>query len=241
MTLGVYIATHGNPVYLRHTIAQLLLQEVSPSIVAIHENGYSAEGSYRWVIRDYEEMFFQRNIDLVYDYTPVRLTHPAFHLKPLMRLYDVGCKYFMKWDHDDIFYRRHLGGALLAIAGKEADAYLKTKADVLELHADGTVKRFQDAEWSWNPTGAMSDSVIFNRKLAKRYLDLMQTSKAFGRADDVLLGEILNAPDVSVVRDSGTPGSAVYVSHGRNTSGALWGNPEYIRQKKERNNGQSQA
>lgn len=222
MKLGVYIASHNNPMFLRHALLQLEAQSVLPATVAIHENGHP-ESSYHNVIADVLIRLHNKDVQIMHDHTPAGLSHPYFHYLPLKRLLEYGdCNYFTKFDHDDIFYENHLETLKNAVHTQRPNLQWvgQRRADVLVLNSKQYLYRY-NREFVWNPLGGPSDSFMFNHAVADEYLNNMMDRAGTGEADDWILHKytLPKFPNGRMLEGKAT---MCYVSHGRNDSTAHW-------------------
>jgi hypothetical protein len=217
MKLGVYIATHNNPMFLRLALLQLEAQTVRPDMLAIHENGHpfqTADLISRDVLRR-----LSQTTQIMFDHTEAGLAHPYFHYLPLKRLVHTGrCDLYTKWDHDDIFYETHLEE--LAAVAKDYPWIGKRRADILVLNQKQYVFK-QNREFTWNPLGGMSDTFMFNHDVANWYLSDMLERAGKNEADDWILHKytLPRFPQGIMLNH---PPTTCYVSHGRNDSTSHW-------------------
>lgn len=225
MKLGVYIATHNQPYFLRSCLLQLERQDRQPSVIAIHENGHT-NPYLNWSCDDILPRLSHRS-EILFAHSPVKLPAPFFHYLPLKQLVDAGCTRFVKFDHDDIFKEDHLSNLeyvfwKLSKEGQDSDFHW-----VGNLRSGVTILRTDDCEfYDWvdfgqfNPIGGMSDAFMFDRAVAEQYLQDMRDVAGSGLADDWILHKY-TLPKFRGELFDGKP-TSVYVSHGRNTSTAHW-------------------
>lgn len=217
--IGVYLCSSKSAVYPRHTVCQMLLQTEVPAAIAIHQNG--SLSNYQWAFTD----IIPKHIETYFRYTSGIVKEPFFYLTPLLALYEMGCTHFVKVDDDDIFYSNHIKTLYnYFLNDSSIDIVTPKYGDVLEP----TLPRLTNLDWEWNPTRAMSDSVMFNRAFAKSYISLLKTGgdDTIGRFDDCLMGVVIRSGDFTVIRPE-HDATACYVINGLNTSGDLRGNQAY--------------
>lgn len=224
--IGVILATHNNPMFLRLALLQLLMQTHTPAVVAIHENGHTEKSGLR-INEDVIERLGKKGTVVLYDHNPPGLSHPFFHYLPLKRLVDSGlCDFYTKWDHDDLFYEHHLDLLWYAMRNIIVDASMgvpwvgKIRADVLVLREPAYIARF-DREFTWNPLGGMSDTFMFNGAVARAYLQDMLDRAGTKEADDWVLHKYTLPKFPRGVMLNSLP-STCYVAHGRNDSTRHW-------------------
>jgi hypothetical protein len=220
--LGVYLATYGNPVMLRHCLLQILHQSRLPNVVAVHENA-GAE-SYLPLVCDVVGSLIREGVKVVYHHTPHAMSMPTFFIKPLQTLIDEGCDLFNKLDHDDIYGWDHLAAQEELIFNPQLqqpdfDYAINRNAGLLVLLNRGGYKHKSSVNFGiWNPTGAHPNNIIFSRALAKEFV--AQLSFPTGLNDDVILAQYV-LPRFKGLTVSAEPTSC-FVSHGRNVSTAQW-------------------
>lgn len=220
MKLGVYIATHNNPMFLRLALLQLEAQTHKPDVLAIHENGHpfqTADLINRDVLRR-----IAKHTQIIFDHNEAGLSHPYFHYLPLKRLVDSGrCDLYTKWDHDDIFYEHHLESLYEIMSSNwELPWVGQRRADILVLNPKQYIFKV-NREFTWNPLGGMSDCFMFNHEVAETYLGHMLSRAGKGEADDHIL-HTYTLPGFPKGRMLDGKATACYVSHGRNDSTSHW-------------------
>ena len=232
MKLGLYLATHNNPMFLRLALLQLEAQTLKPDVLAIHENGHPFQTA-DLINGDVLRRLASKGTQVLYDHTDAGLSHPYFHYLPLKRLVDSGrCDLYTKWDHDDIFYECHLQELVSEMgdwnyARVDGDGVWypgyqwvgKIRADVLVLNYKKYVFK-QNRPFTWNPLGGMSDTFMFNTEVAKQYLEDMAERAGTKEADDWILHKYTLPKFVGMM--SNEMPTTCYVSHGRNDSTAHW-------------------
>lgn len=234
MRLGLYVASHNNPVFLRNTILQLEAQTRLPDVVSIHENSHAEASIGKRMCQEPMRRLEGQGVKFVVAHSPDNLGHPFNHYVPLKRLVeDHACDYYTKWDHDDIFYQDHLRDlmdSLWADVKTDKERYGRwlldwrgmRKADVLILNPKAYEYK-PDIDFSlFNPLGGMSDCFIFSHAVAQQYLKHMVSRAGKNEADDHILSTYTLPlfPYGGVQRDR--QATACYVSHGRNDSTAHW-------------------
>lgn len=219
--VGVYLATHNNPMFLRLALLQLEAQSYLPSVLAIHENGHPEQNG-DIINRDILNRLMNKGVSVIYDHTPAGLSHPYFHYLPLKRLVDCGgCDLFMKWDHDDIFYESHIKRLMHGMRTSYPYQWIgQTQADILVLNSKQYMFR-KNKQFVWNPLGGMSDCFMFDKAVAEQYLSDMLDRAGKNEADDWILHRY-TLPKFTNGRMIGTTATACYVSHGRNDSTSHW-------------------
>jgi len=234
MKLGLYIASHHNAVFLRLALLHVWLQTQQPDVLAVHENGHTL--SFQPLVEDVVKALQEKGTQVDWTHTPRRLRHPHYHLPLLKTLLERGCDWFIKFDHDDLFYRNHIETLLAEVEGY--DAAVSGLATVLIQPSDdyGLVKH-NVLFGQFNPTGGMSDAVIFNRVVAEQYCQDLETAAALSldhsSEDDLILGNV-TLPRFRVHRFYTKP-TACYVSHGANLSTSHWVRDEKERRQKVQN------
>lgn len=209
MKIGVYLATHNNPMFLRFTMLQIINQTCLPHVVSIHENGDPR--SYLWAIRDLLDTPEVRSMTVLHDHSPYKEPKPLWHSIPLGKAYMAGCDVFLKFDQDDFVYNNHIATMIKALEGY--DCTLNTQADVMTLYPNKPYLAYR-AQFTLNPTQGMSDSVCFNRAFANEYLqDMLNSPNEF---DDVVLA-YKTMPKFRVNRINQEPTTG-FVMHMANTT-----------------------
>lgn len=244
MRLGLYIASHNNPVFLRNALLQLEAQTMLPNAVAVHENGHEEAARTKRMCDEVIARLHSKGVDFRFDHSPVSLGHPFHHYLPLKRLVEeLPCDYYTKWDHDDIFYEDHLKNLSRAAHTIIRTGFAQTvqfearrdwagfsQADVLILNPKAYVYRPDLNFGVFNPLGGMSDCFMFSHRVAEQYLKHMLSRAGKNEADDYILQmyTLPLFPYGGVFKHTPT---ACYVSHGRNDSTAHWvrQTPEEIR------------
>lgn len=218
----------------------MLLQTKKPDTIAIHQNGLlsKAEWAFSDLLPD------NGSIEKYFRYTNGVVKEPFFYLTPLKALYQLGCTHFAKIDDDDLYYTHHLD-TLYNYFPETYDYYdlLSPKEQEKEYHVDIVTPKYGDVlepkfpifkniDWFFNPTKAMSDSVMFNRKFAEAYIALMEKggNETSGPFDDCIMGEVIREGGFKVLRPE-HDATACYVINGLNTSGDLRGNSGYVPQR----------
>jgi hypothetical protein len=224
--IGVYLPTHCNPLFLRLAILQLMAQRTRPAVIAIHENNH--ECSYLWAARDVLEIVANSGVEIIHDFTPARLEEPEFYRVPLMRLIESNCEVFFKFDDDDFFYADHIEHGVEQLQG--FDYTINRLAEVLVLPYRGKYVHIPAAPFDLNPTGCMSDSVCFNRRLAIAYEKALRSAQS-GTPDDVVMNAVQKGFRGNIVVERAT---TCYVTHGANISTAGWAEKERLRQRRDR-------
>jgi len=227
--LGVYVCSSKSPVFIRSCIAQIVLQSKKPDCIAIHQNGLLS--NWDWAFSD----IIPSSIEVYSRHTKGIVKEPFFYLTPLKALYVMGCTHFAKVDDDDIFYSNHLE-TLFSYFNQQGqatcDLEYKTEPDIVTPKYGDVLEpkfpRFKNIDWFFNPTKAMSDSVMFNRRFAEAYIDLLSKggNETSGPWDDCIMGEVIREGGFNVMRPE-HDATAVYVINGENTSGDLRGNVGY--------------
>lgn len=222
--LGVYIATHNNPYFLRSCLLQLERQDRQPSVIAIHENGHM-DPYLNWSCDDILPRLRHRS-EIIFDHTAGALTAPFFHYLPLKRLLEAGCARFVKFDHDDIFKEPHISDLEYYFWKESSDGQDPDFHWVGNRRAGVTILRPNGCEYydrvdfgQFNPIGGMSDAFMFDRTVAEEYLKDMREVAGFGIADDWVLKNTLQKFRGSLMNGADT---SIYVCHGRNTSTSHW-------------------
>ncbi len=234
--LGVYVCSSKSPTFIRSCVAQMMLQTKMPDTIAIHQNGLLS--NYQWAFDD----LIPSTVEKWFRCTPGIVKEPFFYLTPLKALYQLGCTHFAKVDDDDIFYTHHLRILYNYFVSHERatqdcrwednfpvpDIVTPKYGDVLEPK----FPRFKNIDWFFNPTKAMSDSVMFNRKFAEAYIELLEKggNETSGPWDDCIMGEVIREGGFNVLRPE-HDATACYVINGLNTSGDLRGNQGYVPQR----------
>jgi hypothetical protein len=215
--IGVYIAAGPNPLFLRFCMLQLAAQTVQPDHVAIHENGF-ANCAWPWCFQDGG---FHH---VLYKHTPTQLDLVKRYSEALRLLVEeTDTDVFVKMDTDDFFYKEHLE-YLVSIRGENDWACNSNNACVLIRPKEKNFVYSNHAPLAFNPVGAASDNVVFNRKFAEAYLAKMDSYKHMVKchlADDQVMRDVLNTGAFKIARVSG-PATYCYVSHGDNQSTAAW-------------------
>ena len=213
--LGVYLASHNNPLFLRLALLQLEAQTLMPDVLAIHENGHPFQ-TVDLISRDVLRRI-SKTTQILYDHTDAGLSHPYFHYLPLKKLVESGrCDLYTKWDHDDLFYENHL--ETLALDISTLDWIGQRNADILVLNPKQYLFK-QNREFIWNPLGGMSDTFMFTNVVAEQYLTDMLSRAGKNEADDWILYKH-TLPKFPRGRMMNCRATACYVSHGRNGSTA---------------------
>ncbi len=220
--IGVYLCSSKSPTFMRSCVAQMMLQSRVPDTIAIHQNGLGSNAE--WAIND----LIPPTVERYFRCTNGIVKEPFFYLTPLKALYQMGCTHFAKVDDDDIFYSNHLETLFSYFEAGGVDIVTPKYGDVLEPK----FPRFKNIDWFFNPTKAMSDSVMFNRKFAEAYIDLLSKggNETSGPWDDCIMGEVIREGGFNVLRPEHNA-TAVYVINGANTSGDLRGNQGYVPQR----------
>jgi len=224
MKVGVYIATHNNPLFLRLCLSQVAIQSRLPDMVAIHENTHPQ--SYMWAVDDIAESLKSKAVIILHDITHETIKHPLYHRKPLQRLFDEGCDVFFKLDHDDFFRINHIEHGLTQLS-KGVDFNLNTLTAILLLpYRAGYVYMTPQPITRLNPLGGPAMTLCFNRTVAERYLAVMSDAASYGKQDDEVFRGIMQE-----FRGTFTPEcTTVYVIHGTNDSIRDWTEDEPRRQ-----------
>jgi hypothetical protein len=124
------------------------------------------------------------------------------------------CDLFTKFDHDDFFYTNHLESIEASI--RSYDAAVNSLGEVVTFNPGERVKIKPVMSFEiLNPTGGMSDAVIYRRKVAEEFERDMAASKP-GVEDDYILGKV-TLPKFNVNRYKATP-TSVWLQHPDNTS-----------------------
>lgn len=236
MRLGLYVASHNNPLFLRNTLLQLEAQTLLPNVVSIHENCHAEASIGKRMCQEVVRRLQNQGVKFIDAHSPDNLGHPFNHYLPLKRLVeDHACDYYTKWDHDDIFYQDHLRDlmdSLLMNIITGADQTIRDQwmvdwrgmrnADVLILNAQAYVFKPAVDFSLFNPIGGMSDCFIFSHAVAQQYLKDMIERAGRNEAEDWILHKytLPKFPYGGVHRDR--QATACYVSHGRNDSTAHW-------------------
>jgi hypothetical protein len=82
--LGLYLATHGSPIYLKFSLLQILQQTRLPNYVSVYENG--AEVSFKPLIEDVLLEMKMTGINVAYHHYRSKMQHPSFHFAALTQL-----------------------------------------------------------------------------------------------------------------------------------------------------------
>lgn len=218
MKIGVYLASHNNPLFLRMALLQLEAQTIKPDVLAIHENGHPNQ-TVDLINMDVLKRL-RKTTQVLYDHTDAGLSHPYFHYLPLKRLVDSGrCDQYTKWDHDDIFQDTHL--ETLALDLSTFDWIGQRKADVLILNAKQYVYKRGVDFGLFNPLGGPSDSFMFTNEVAECYLKDMLDRAGKNEADDWILHKY-TLPKFPRGRLMDCRPTVCYVSHGKNDSTSHW-------------------
>jgi hypothetical protein len=222
--IGLYLASHNHPLFLRLALLQLEAQTVLPCALAIHENGHH-KAAADIVCLDVLARLRAKKVRIIHDHTPAVLTHPFFHYLALKRLVEeTDCDFFTKWDHDDLFYEDHLERLRDALAAQNPADDMQwvgqRKADVLVLRDDAYLLQ-QNLDFTWNRLGGMSDAFMFTRKVAVQCLEDMLAPANKGKADDWIFCKdtLPHFPNGAMLNGRAT---TCYVVHGRNGSSRHW-------------------
>jgi hypothetical protein len=217
--LGVYLATHGSPTFLRLSLLQMYTQTRLPDYISIFENGNVV--SFKPLVLDVLNMFEELEIPVIFRHHDGKLEHPKFHHAALKELVFVDAvDLFTKFDHDDLFYRDHLESLVRELGDNDAAVNQFGEAAHCARGEEPFIKPLMSFEHV-NPTGGMSDCVIFNRAVAETYIKDMEEAPP-GLEDDYILGKItLGNPSFNVRRYKATP-TACYITHGNNDSQIKW-------------------
>jgi len=224
VNIGVFLASHNNPMFLRLALLQLEAQTVLPTVLAIHDNGHNDRALP--LVGDVYRRLLSKGVTVLYDHNPPGMCHPFFHYLPLKRLVDNGrCDVYTKWDHDDLFYEDHLESLVTRmrktlVMPPDLDWIGKRRADVLVLREPAYLFK-QNREFTWNPLGGMSDTFMFNDKVAREYLQDMLDRAGTKEADDWILHKYTLPKFPQGVMLDSRP-TTCYVSHGRNDSTRHW-------------------
>jgi hypothetical protein len=216
--LGVYIASHNQPVFLRHSLLQVLNQTRLPDVLAVHENVHPK--SYRWVVEDVIDALGVAGVKVIYQHTPDAMPMPTFFRPPLQALLDEGCDYFNKVDPDDIIYAKHFETQLGLIDGSGHDYAMNANSQLVVLLNAGGYKYSPKVDFgTWNPTGAHPDAIIFNRKVAESFVAAMDV---YREPDDVVLAKYV-FPSFKGSKRYEDP-TMCYAAHGKTISTLCWSN-----------------
>jgi hypothetical protein len=220
--LGVYLATYGNPVMLRHCLLQILCQSRLPDVVSIHENA-GAE-SYQHLVQDVLDRLSFKGVHVIYRYTPQSLPMPTFFIRPLQELIDADCALYCKVDHDDLLFEHHFAAQEELIFNPQLqepdfDYAMNANSELLVLLNQGGYKHSKSVDFGiWNPIGAHPNSLIFNKAVAKDFV--AQLSFPTGLNDDAVFAKYV-MPKFKGLKVKAKPTSC-FVAHGRNVSVANW-------------------
>ncbi len=220
--IGLVLATHNSPVFLRNTLLQIEAQTLLPTVVAIHENNQAESFLKYWPCAEVMDRLKARGVQFLTDLSPVGLSRPFFQYLPLKRLVDSKkCVWFTKMDQDDLFREWHLK-ALYNQASLPGVTWVGLKrADVLVLNATQYVHREAVDFGLFNPLGGPSDAFMYNYEVAEVYLKHMISRAGKNEADDWVL-HAYTLPLFPTGRVVELEPTMCYVSHGRNDSTSHW-------------------
>jgi len=220
--LGVYVANHNNPMFLRMCLLQIANQTRKPDVLAIHMN--NQPNSSTWAVRDIIPKLRERGTVVIGKLSPGPIQHPDFHLPPLEILFEQGCELFTKFDHDDFFYEEHIE-SLEKEMTDDVDVVAQKYFEALIIPQDAQYQA-RMTEMNQNPTLAMSDAILFNRVFAEQYIKDMKAA-ATGWPDDEVMAETMRK---FRVKRYGCKPTCCYVIHGTNTSSSWIAEEERRRQ-----------
>lgn len=224
MMIGVYLPSHNNPCFLRMALLQLLIQTRPPDLVVFHING--DERDYSWAIEDLLRGGHFRSSRIIKHFSAGKLPEPQWQLVPLRTLVQRNCDVFFKFDHDDIYYSRHIERMIEPLA--ECDWVAQRHLPLLTIPPMGASYKYEPRTdfTKINPLGASASSCCFNRRFASTYVHALEA--AAGTPDDVVMGVVLRSFRKRVV--SFAEPTCCYVAHGGNVSSASMAVEEWRRQ-----------
>jgi hypothetical protein len=192
-------------------------------VIVVHENGHWRP--CEWAVLDVYHTLRERGVDVRTTHNVLSEMAPDYYRKPLETLYyEEGCELFLKADTDDIFYSCHISRMRDLMLDKhdkrnEYDYALNTDSEVVVLANKGEYLYNPRVDFGiWNPTGANTNAIIFNRAVAAHYIAMLRASP--GIPDDVTIAQKV-LPHFKGLRVSDHP-TLCYVSHGKNISTPRW-------------------
>ena len=213
--IGILTPTHRRPDRIRALAMQMALQEKTPDVLCIHQNGDPK--SYEWAVADLPLPFAVNWI-----HTPEKIAQDEWYSRPLKALLDDGCTHFFWCDDDDIYRSDHVARSMtmltdtdepydFVVNGYSGMVFLKKDS----YHYDPCV-RFEA-----HAAGGMSSSMAFNRAFAADLLqDLRDNRGKLHYADQVV--KLVTMPKFRCKLDEEPSPSTIYVCHPGADSSAHW-------------------
>jgi len=235
LRIGVMTPTCGRPDFARFLVAQMGLQDTSPTVLCIHQNGPGE--SYEWAVRDYT-ILSRHSFTIDWIYTPKKINRDEWYIVPLEALiYKHDCEVIFWCDHDDFYRANHISNGLkiLTASDSDTDFVVNSKADLLLMRESG-YEYFSDTTFTAHAPGGMSSSMCFTARFGEELVkDLKRNNfqritrqEHYSHSDQVLRD--ITMPKFNCIVSSGAP-TTVYHCHAATVSTRHWlsGRPPSLR------------
>jgi hypothetical protein len=217
--IGVYIACGPNPIFLRLCMMQLARQSVLPQFVSIFENG-NKTSAFNWACQEVVRELEIKGVKIIHIHSAAAASSVVRYYESLkILLQQTDTDVFLKWDLDDFYSDNYIKNMSESLGGHDV-AINQNCGITLVRPFHGDFKFKTPVVMKHSPIGAAPSHIVFNRRFALKYRDMLAEFKERADvADDELMADCF--PEMSVHRFDG-PADYIYVSHGNNWSSYAW-------------------